>query len=50
MSKRMVWAGTAGMIVCGIAAAGLLVIGELVFAGTALVLFSFSMYLRETNN
>lgn len=49
MSKRMVWVGTAGMVVCAIAAAALLAYEQVVFAGTALVLFSFSLYLREVN-
>ncbi|MFW6449393.1 MAG: hypothetical protein ACOC0X_07610 [Halobacteriota archaeon] len=49
MSKRLALVGTAGMVVFLLAALALLAVGEVVFAGTALILFSFSLYLREIN-
>lgn len=49
MSRRMVWVGTAGMVVCAIAAGVLLALDQIVFAGTAMILFSFSLYVREIN-
>lgn len=46
--NRISLAGTVGMLVFAIAAAILLAYEQFVFAGTAMVLFSFSLYVRET--
>ncbi|MFP4589891.1 MAG: hypothetical protein ACLFM8_00315 [Halobacteriales archaeon] len=49
MSKRLAIVGLVGMAVFLLATLALLAMGEMVFAGTTLILFSFSLYLRESN-